>query len=187
MKLLHKLMAVFDRFNDVLAVFGQVLIGFLMITVTYSVVLRYFFDSSVTGLFESWEYSVLYITFLGAAWLLREEGHVSMDLLLTRLKDYARSVINAVTSMVGAIACMTLAWYSTQQFIMIFEQGLRLVRGELYAPKWIIFIIIPLGSYLLSIQFLRRAYKFALKARRLHGEKSMEDEGELVKTIDPLG
>ena len=163
-------MAGFDRCNDVFAVFGQVLIAFLMISVTYSVILRYFFHSSVFGLFESWEYSILYITFLGAAWLLREEGHVSMDLLLIRLEDYAQSVLNAITSMVGAIACLTLAWYSTQQFMMIFEQGLRLVRGELYAPKWIIFIIIPLGSYLLSIQFLRRTYKFALKAKRLHGK-----------------
>jgi len=160
-------MSFFDRANYALAIFAQVLIGFLMLSVTYSVILRYFFKTSMTGLFEIWEYSVLYITFLGAAWLLSEEGHVIMDVLMIKLNARTQSILNVITSILGFIACLALAWYSTQQFILIFEQGILLVRGELYAPKWIIFIVIPLGGYLLSIQFLRRAYKFTTESRRL--------------------
>ncbi len=80
---------VFDRLNGVLAVMGATLLILVMLSVSYNVATRYFFRFSTPGMFEIWEYSLLYMTFLGAAWLLRREGHVSMDIVLNHLKPRA--------------------------------------------------------------------------------------------------
>ncbi|GAH24314.1 unnamed protein product, partial [marine sediment metagenome] len=65
---------------------------------------RNLFNYSIRWVLEISEVSLLFITFMGAAWLLRREGHVSLDLLVPRLKPKTQTIINVTTSIVGAIA-----------------------------------------------------------------------------------
>ena len=166
MKLIAKVANILDRLNDLLALMAIGLIAFLMLSVTYAVVARYFLGFSTKGLFEIWEYSLLYIPFLGAAWLLKREGHVSVDVLLNHLKPRVQAIINTITSVLGAMVCLTLVWYGTQVTWRSFQEGSRLY-SVLYTPEFLIVMIIPIGSFLLFIQFLRRTYRYSKGGRMI--------------------
>ena len=160
MKLITKVSNIFSRLDNYLAVMAIVLIVFLMLSITYNVVARYFWGSMTTGLFEIWEYTLLYIPFLGAAWLLERDGHVSVDIVIDYLKPGVRAVIRIITSSLGAAVCLVLTWFGTQVTGESFQAGYQ-VRGEIYTPEFIILMVIPVGSFLLFIQFLRKTYQYS--------------------------
>jgi len=159
MKLITKAANIFDRLNNCLALMAIVLLVFLMLSITYNVATRYFLGLVTKGLFETWEYTLLYIPFLGAAWLLKRDGHVSVDIVIDYLQPRARAILKTITSGLGAVVCLVLAWFGTQVTWQSFQAGYQ-IRGELYTPEFVILMIIPIGSFLLFIQFLRKTYRY---------------------------
>ena len=102
---------------------------------------------------------LLYITFLGTAWLLKRDGHVKMDLLLTRLNSRVRNSLNIITSLVGAIICLTIACFGAWVTWDTLQMGYKMSTA-LEPPQFLILFIIPLGTFLLFIQFLRRTHGY---------------------------
>ncbi len=151
----------FDRFNGFLTTISAVLSVLLMLTVTITVVTRYLFDFVPKGWFELWEYSIIYITFLGSAWLLNREGHVVMDVVTSHLKPKVQSTLNIVSSILGTICCLALVYWGTRATVESALAGHLELYGELYPPEWAILWVIPFGSLLLAIQFMRRIHRYA--------------------------
>lgn len=156
MKLLRKFAGIFDGTVDAFSILACVLLIFVMLAVCAEIVFRYFLHSPIIWVVEISEVILLYITFLGTAWLLRREGHVKIDLLLSRLKPKTQAWFNIIISVIGAIMCLLLVWYSAQETWVLFQRGV-LTPTVLALPKAPIILIIPIGSFLLFIQFLRRA------------------------------
>ena len=125
---------------------------------------RYIFSYSTKWVVEVTEYSLLWIGFLGAAWVLKVEGHVTMDLVLSKFKLKYQALINSITSMVGTAICLIITWYSASVTLDLFQRGV-LCPSILEPPKFAVSIIIPIGSFLLSVQFLRRTYKYLVAWR----------------------
>ena len=150
---------IFDGTNKFLAVLAGILIVFMMLSVSTEVVMRYFFNRPSVWVVEISEISLLYITFLGTAWLLTNDKHIKMDLLLTRLNQKSQAILNLSTSILGVISCFLVTWYSGLTFWDHFQRGL-FKPTFLDIPDAPVLIIIPLGSLLLSIQFLRRVYNY---------------------------
>jgi len=159
MELLRRFGYIFDRVMDALSIFACVLLAFVMIIVCAEIVFRYFLGSPIIWVVEISEVTLLYITFLGAAWLLRREGHVKIELLLSRLTPRTESWFNFAISIAGAVMCAILVWYSAQQTWVLFERNV-LTPTVLELPKGPIVLIIPIGSFLLVIQFLKRAWGY---------------------------
>ena len=150
---------IIDCLIDLLAWLGGILIILTMFGVCIDVVLRYFFSRPIFWMVEVTAYSLLYITFLGAAWLLKREGHVKMDLVLTRLKPRAQATLNVITSIFGIIICLVLVWWGVKVTWEHFQEGYY-IRSLINYPTWILIAIIPVGSFLFFIQFLRRTYGY---------------------------
>ncbi len=159
MKLITKATTIFDRTISLLAVLTAVLIIFLMLGITTDVTLRSLIDRSIFWMLEVTEYSLLYITFLGATWVLQKDGHVRMDLVLSKLKPGTQAVMNIITSTFSAIMCLLVTWYGMEVVWRNFQSG-EYYSTELEPPRFLILLIIPLGSFLLSIQFLRKVYGY---------------------------
>lgn len=135
------------------------LLIFIMLAVCAEIVMRYFLNAPILWVVEISEVILLYITFLGAAWLLRREGHVRIDMLLTRLPPKAQVLLNIITSTIGILMWLALTWYSIVVTLDLFQRGV-LTPTVLHLPKFAIIVIIPVGSLLLAIQFLRRAWGY---------------------------
>ena len=121
---------------------------------------------SIVWIIEITDYCLLWITFLGTAWVLKVDGHVKMDMLLNRLTPGTQDIVNMITSAVGAIACLILAFFSVKVTWQHFQTH-HLFTRYLDVPSYPILAIIPIGSLLLFFQFVRRTcgYLKAWKGR----------------------
>src|SRR5258708_8155356 len=75
----------FDRLLNACAWIGCALLGFQVVSVSVEIICRYFFDISFSVITPLNEWSLVYLTFLGAAWLQREGRHTSDDSLAALL------------------------------------------------------------------------------------------------------
>ena len=149
----------FDRIIGVLAFLAGAIIVLMMIAITLGVIFRFTPLGSIVWIIEITDYCLLWITFLGAAWVLKVDGHVKMDMLLNRLKPRNQNLVNVITSSVGAIACLILAFFSLKVTWQHFQTH-NLFTRYLDVPSYPILAIIPIGSLLLFIQFVRRTYGY---------------------------
>lgn len=158
MKLMTKVNKAFDRVLIALVVLAAVFLTISCLSVILEVVMRYFLNRPQVWVIEISEYLLLWVTFLVAAWLLKEEGHVKMDFVLNRLSPRTQSLLNGITSCLCVIVWLALTWYSGQ-VVWRFLQ-LDIVTATLKLPRAPIYAIVPVGSFLLFIQFFRRSYGF---------------------------
>lgn len=155
---LSKLNGVFDATLDIAAFLAVLLILFLMLGIIAEITVRGL-GGTVLWIFEVTEYSLLFITFLGAAWLLRSEGHISMDSVLRWLNPSTQALLNIITSCIGIVICLALTLYGAKETWFYFQMGYT-VESALLPPKAPLAAVIPVGSFLLFIQFLRRSYGY---------------------------
>ena len=129
----------------------------LVCAVTFEVVMRYGFNKPTRWVVEFSEYSLLYLAFLGGAWVLKEEGHVKVELLIDMLPTRVRETLHTITSLVGAGVCGLFCWVSAAYIWEIYGTGEILFKSVM-VKKWLIMVIIPPGLLLLTLQFIRRAF-----------------------------
>lgn len=161
MKLLN---AIFDRTVNVLGFLAAALIAAVMLAVTLEIGLRYFVQHSMIWIIEATQYGLVFITFLGAAWVLKRDKHISIDILLNQLSQRARDVVNIITSILGAIVCLIITAYGVMVSWDYMQMG-YLYYGSLPIPAYLLAAVIPLGGFLLFIQFLKRTYSHLGKLR----------------------
>lgn len=159
MKLLTKITATLDRIIELAALLAAILIVLTMLAINADVVWMHLFGGSIIWVLEIATFCLLYITFLGAAWLLKREGHVKMDLVLARLKPRAQVTLNVITSIFGIIICLVLVWWGVKVTWEHFQEAYY-IRSLINYPTWPLIAIIPVGSFLFFIQFLRRTYGY---------------------------
>lgn len=147
--------AVFDRIIDIMAIVAGLLLLLIMVFVCAEVVTRYIFNRPLGWVTEIGSYVLLYVTFLVAAWVLRAEAHVAMDTITNLFHPKTQSLIKAITSAASAFVCLVLAWFGLTVSLDLFQSG-YFTPTMLELPKWFITAIIPLGSLVLAIQFIRR-------------------------------
>ena len=160
-------------FNTVLKA-GASIAGFLLIFMMLSICVELVcrrMGRPLMWVMEVTEYSLLYITFLGAAWVLEREGHVKMDIIVNALKRENQALLGIITSVIGSAMSLYLIVYGTKVTWDYFKRDV-IECTPLLTPSFIILLIIPLGSIPLFIQFLRRAYGYLVLWRASSGGKT---------------
>jgi TRAP-type C4-dicarboxylate transport system permease small subunit len=99
----------------------------------------------------------LWIVFLGTTWLLREKGHITTDIIYVHLSEKAKRNLDFVMSIVGGLTCALLFYLGIIHLYDCLIHGVTDVRS-LTVPKSAVFIIVPIGSFLLTLQFFRVAW-----------------------------
>lgn len=164
MKITTKVMTVFDHTVNIGAYLAGILVVFIMLIISFEVTSRWVVERSWEWVLPFSEFSLLYITFLGTAWLLKTDGHPSLDLVVNMLKPRSQDLLNASMSIFGAIICLVVAGWGARTTWNLFQSGIHYLE-VLELPIAPHAAIIPIGSFLLFIQFLRRAHRY-LKGRR---------------------
>jgi TRAP-type C4-dicarboxylate transport system permease small subunit len=151
---------------------ASVLIGGILLLVVVDVVLRYFFNRPIKGVTDVCGMALVFITSLGMAWLLKEEGHVKIDIVLVRLSPRPQALTNAITSALGAVTFQFIAWYGVRSILHLVEQGVKIYGGMLSISIALLLIPLAIACFLFSIQFVRRSYMY-LKSWRQGGSEVM--------------
>ena len=152
---LKKTERLFDRLIDLQALIACAMLTLMMFLTCYEVISRYVFAKSPAWVLEVCEYMLLYVTFLGITWLLRRDGHVKVGLINTILGARAREGLGVSTCIVATLACIIIAYFGAVSTLDHFQRGIKVFQ-TLNTPKWVLIIIIPLGSIMLSIELLRQ-------------------------------
>ena len=135
------------------------LLAFALITVCIDVVLRYFFNRPTGWVLQFSEYILLYIPFLAAAFVLREEGHIRIDILLNRFNLKNQLLLNLVTSILGCLVLLVITYYGTFVSIDFYRRGVPTLK-YVKIPEYLVIMVIPVGCFLFAVQFIRRAHKY---------------------------
>jgi TRAP-type C4-dicarboxylate transport system permease small subunit len=153
-----KLHRFLDFLNGVMAGIAATMMIFMMLAISYSVIMRYLFNRPVAWIVEISSYLMLYITFLGTAWLLRREGHVEIDLFTSHLSQKQKAILRSVTSVGGAAVGFVLTWKGALITIDYFRRGV-MAMDILNTPQYLLMAIIPVGGFLLMIEFILRIFR----------------------------
>ena len=173
----------FDRLLDAFAALAGMIAGFVTLAVCVGIISRYFLNRPISWVVEISEYGLLYMTFLAAAWVLRHEQHVSVDLVYSRLNPKRQSLASLFTSVVAGLVLLVIIFY-----------GLKVTKNQfdtkyftptiLEAPKFAITLIIPVGTSLLFVQILRKIYRHSKELIR-GGPSRIREEAEAGLRVEP--
>jgi TRAP-type C4-dicarboxylate transport system permease small subunit len=155
MKVKKKAGTIFDSFISLLAFLADAMIIFTMLAVCMEIVIRLILGKSLPWVTEIVGYCLLWLTFLGAAWVLKMDGHIKMDIVVKWLHPRNETRLRIITSFIGAIVCLIVTVYSARVTWQHFETDYRLPY-YLELPSYLLDCIIPIGCFLLFVQFLKK-------------------------------
>ena len=147
-------------------------------------------------------YMFVWMAKFGAAYGVRTGIHVGVDVLINRLPVKWRntSILLGLSSGVlftGIVGTLGLrfVWENGMRYVVYKKLGLDLtdlfegpVTPDLEWPTWIIYLAIPLGSYLMCFRFMQVAWAFFRTGELPHHDHSHVDglDDKVVNATDAL-
>ncbi|WP_112323530.1 TRAP transporter small permease [Oceanibium sediminis] len=156
---------------NAMALIAALTLVWLMVAVVTSVLMRNFGVQPFAWLFTSTEYGLLYMTMLGAPWLVRERGHVHIELVTAALPGAMRRLLSRAVALLCVAVCLVLAWKGAELVLTNLERNDYDVRAYFF-PRWMLTIAFPLSFGAMAIEFAR----FAFGAELMHsGEAGIHE------------
>ncbi len=149
----NKLRRLFSRLNLICAILGAALLFLIAAIICFEVTVRALGGASRLWVIEVSEYALLFITFLGAPYLLEKNAHVLMDLLYNSFVGHTRLLVQGLNAAIGLVACAIITVIGVQVVIEQFQVGVREVT-VMRPLSWWITASLPLGTGLMTVQFL---------------------------------
>ncbi|WP_372424326.1 TRAP transporter small permease [Salinarimonas chemoclinalis] len=148
------LIRLYDGIVDLMALVAAIMLVWLMVAIVVSVGMRNAGIQPFAWLFTSTEYALLYMTMLGAPWLVRRRGHVHIELLTAALPEGVRRIVSRGI----AAACVAICAYLALKGFELVQTNLARndfdVRAYFF-PRWLLTIAFPVGFGLMAIEFSR--------------------------------
>jgi C4-dicarboxylate transporter, DctQ subunit len=137
----------------------------LMIIVCVDLALRYFLNSPLVWATEVTEILLLYITFLGAAQVFKDNSHVVIDIFLVMGSERRRRILGIFSTALVGLVSGILVYYG---FLTTYNHYVRGVFNPtiLETPIALIIMIIPIGCIPLLLEVLVKGRKTLLQERQ---------------------
>jgi TRAP-type C4-dicarboxylate transport system permease small subunit len=143
-----------DRLIDALATVAGALLCALVVLIMVDVMARYLRWFSLAWGLEASEYILYAITFLGAPWVLREQGHIAIEMVVERLSERARGKARLVSNALGALVCAVLLLFACRVVWQSYAAG-TMVHKSFVFPEWLVFAGMPPIFLILLAVYLR--------------------------------
>jgi TRAP-type C4-dicarboxylate transport system permease small subunit len=127
----------------------------LMLLTGYAVIARYVFKSPSVHAIELSVYLLLVIAWVSIGWVHREDRHVSMEALNTRLTPRLKRASNIVSQVTVLLFCAVLVGAGAYGAWTSYLRDYR-STSLLEFPLWIPYALIPIGGVLLALMALAR-------------------------------
>lgn len=154
---------IIDSFNEWVGNKVAWLTTALVLLVCYDVVMRYFFNSSSAGLYElEWHiFSAIFL--LGAAFTLKHDRHVRVDVFYSNFSETQKAWVNLIGTLVFLIPLCYVIIDASSKFVLHayrFNEGSADAGG--LPNRYIIKSAIPIGFLLLLLQAFSMLFKSIL-------------------------
>jgi C4-dicarboxylate transporter DctQ subunit len=118
----------------------------------------YFYNINITWAQELCIYMFVWMAKFGAAYGVRTGIHVGVDVIVNMLQPSARKRVIMFGLMAGAFFTFIVGTMGAKFIVELYPTDQ--VSPDLEMPRWIIFLCVPLGSYLMCFRFLQVAWAF---------------------------
>jgi C4-dicarboxylate transporter DctQ subunit len=185
------MLRVLDRLEEILI---SILMAAATLLIFVAVVHRY--ASGVPALVDlmnevnlSWAqelciYLFIWMAKFGAAYGVRTGIHVGVDVVVNRLAPDRRKPVILFGLLAGALFTLVVGSLGAK---FVWEMAhTDQVSADLELPMWIVYLAVPLGSYLMCFRFLQVAWAFARTGHLPAHDHAHVDGVEPVQGIDPV-
>lgn len=128
-----------------------------VLIVCWEIAMRYFFRQPLVWMVEVCEYILFSIAFLGAPWLLKKGGHVSVDVVTEHMGSKMQKVMRRIALVAGIIVSAIICWFSFVTALDCYKTGV-LVTKTINVPKHYFLFLICLGYLGLLLEFARQFF-----------------------------
>ena len=159
MRLLLSFSAIVDAMNEKIGLICNWLVLLACIVSAGNAMVRYAYDKSSNAWLEAQWYMFAVIVMFGAAYTLRKNEHVRVDILYMTLSRRGQLWIDILGTLVFLIpTCTILAWLSWPFFMQSFNvlEHSSNAGGLL---RWPIKLVLPLGFALVALQGISELIK----------------------------
>jgi len=147
---LHVIDTINDRLGKIFSFIIVVMIGVMLwdIFVTYVFRAPTKWAVELTGLIFGTHF------ILGGAFVLLHRGHISMDVVYSRLSVRTRAILDVITFSLFLSFCCVLVWHGWE----LFSYSLKYLEHSVFAeiPFYPFKVMIPIGGSLLLLQGLAK-------------------------------
>lgn len=141
------------------------------------VFLRYVFSKSLLFADEMSIYLMVYIAFIGAGLTMKMGRHIRVDILYLRLSQRAQLWLDIVTTVMGTIVTFIMTWQCTKWVIYTHRTSF-ISPGILETPMWIPMMVVPIGLFIWSMQYIAESVK-AIGLLRTYDSKAGEGDSSV--------
>lgn len=135
--------------------FCSALVLILVVSVSYDVGARYFFNKPTGWTTETAAFIILFLSFLSAGYILKQDLHVRMDLIYDALKSKNKNILDILASFFSMIVCAIVVWRGTIVTIELFSQK-TLTLTTMQVVQWPFMAVIPIGMFFFLIEYMRK-------------------------------
>lgn len=144
--------------TNIVGITGSVVIGFMMLVTVVDVVGRRIFNAPLLGSMDLTTSMMVIVAFFSIAYCQLGKGHVTIDLVVSRLPQRTQSVINTI--MYG-LFLLLFAWISYQFYLRAFEVlNNNIVSATLQIPVAPFYFVAFFGCILLTLLVLMHLFMF---------------------------
>ena len=140
--------------NGKMLMAANYILGLLTMVIALDVIMRYFFNSPITGVKQFAEYALVWFCFLSVGWVLIEKKHVAITYLEQRVFSRSKMIERSFSVFIDLMClCYTLPllWLSGKTVWIEFWQR-SVISGETGGfPTFAAYFCIPIGFLSLSI------------------------------------
>jgi C4-dicarboxylate transporter DctQ subunit len=159
------ILRILDRLEEILI---ASLIAAATILIFAAVVQRYavgfswlypiFYHINLSWAQELCVYMFVWMAKFGAAYGVRTGIHVGVDVVVNQLKPAARKPVVMFGLLCGALFTAIVGYMGAKFVIELYPTDQ--VSPDMELPRWIVFLCVPLGSFLMCFRFLQVAWAY---------------------------
>jgi len=143
--------------NRAIVVLSAIALIVASCVLTYSVVLRYFSPEPTDWQDELSVFLLIGVTFLSAAWVQSQRGHIGIEALAAILPPSVNRVRALIVDLLSALFCAFFAWKSWTLLHEAWVEGY--VSSTSWAPPlWIPYLAMSAGMTLLTVQIIVQVF-----------------------------
>ncbi|MGM0499713.1 MAG: TRAP transporter small permease [Bacillota bacterium] len=137
------------KFEELIISYGIIVMSIVLVANVFS---RVFLNSSIQAAEEIGQILIVMVTFIGISYAARMGKHITMSAVIDSIPRKFKKIYIYFTSSVSTVLLWWLGYLGTLYVNRIMGSGR--ITSSLQFPMWILYVFVPLGFFLASLQYL---------------------------------
>ncbi len=150
MNTLKKLAHVYNKLEEYALVYTLV---FSVIIISLQVIMRSFFNSSLSWSEEAAKYLFVWLIWLGTSIAAKDQSHISLEIVSGRLRGRVKTVIAILVKLIWVSMCIFLLVNGIEIVQSMIGRG-KTASAMSWLKVWVVYLAIPVSQGVLSIRIL---------------------------------